>query len=376
MTDKPFLSVIIPLPDHRGHAVEAIKSWTQQNCPRGDYEIVVIIDGREPELERTVGALLSPGDRLVRCEDGSLHDCYNEGARVARGQVLLFTESHVKAESDCVAEIIARFARGDVDGLAVASGGINESHFAAQEQTIYEEALPDRIAGGWNLCTVRGCAIERHAFHRAGGFRSDYGHFSEILLGATLKCNGARLRYADRARVWHFNSGDFGHFGRELTRYGGDEIRFRAENPASPLLRFLGPSGVWDSRHSWVQSSAMHRFGNLLWAAAKDLVRGRIRGVCRTLAKASSDLPASLFGPSWLTLKADLFVAYTAMLLLVTKWSDRVGWTDAAYYRAFRTMWVAQINRGRTHEVARQLALVANERHGSVEPPVHLAKAA
>src|SRR5262245_8280621 len=103
--DKPFISVIIPLPDHRGHAVEAIESWTEQSCPRGDYEIVVIIDGREPELEEKVAKLLSPHDQVLRCNEGSLHDCYNAGARAARGQVLLFTESHVKADPDCLREI-------------------------------------------------------------------------------------------------------------------------------------------------------------------------------------------------------------------------------------------------------------------------------
>jgi glycosyltransferase involved in cell wall biosynthesis len=156
VSDKPFVSVIIPLGDHRGHALEAIESWMRQTCPREDYEVIVITDGREPKLEAAVARLLTPRDQCLCCHEGSLHDCYNAGARAARGQVFLFTESHVKADADCVAEIIARFARNDVDGLAVASGGINESRFAGQEQAIYEEALTDRIAGQWNLCTIRG----------------------------------------------------------------------------------------------------------------------------------------------------------------------------------------------------------------------------
>src|SRR5688572_12915732 len=133
VSDKPFLSIIIPLADHRGHAIEAIESWMRQTCPREDYEVIVITDGRERELEATVEGLLTPGDQCIRCNQASLHDCYNAGARAARGQVFLFTESHVKADSDCLAEIIARFAQNDVDGLAVASGSIDASRFAAQE---------------------------------------------------------------------------------------------------------------------------------------------------------------------------------------------------------------------------------------------------
>jgi hypothetical protein len=370
VTDKPFISIIVPLPDHRGHALEAISSWTQQTCSRNDYEIVVVIDGREPHVEAAVAGLLSSRDQLLRCEEGSLHDCYNAGARVARGQVLLFTESHVKADRDCIGEIIARFAKGDVDGIAVASGGINETRFAGQEQTIYEEALDDRIAGGWNLCTVRGCAIERNAFHRAGGFDGEYGHFSEILLGATLHHNGARLNYAQRARVWHFNSGTFAHFGRELTAYGAHEIRFRAENSDSPLLKYIGPSDAWDNRQLLLSALAATHISKSLGTIGRALIRGRVREVGRTIAKAVPWLPTLMFGPRWESLKAACCLAWAALLLWLLNWNER------GYYGAFRAMWVAQIQRGRALEVARQLAAARHEDSRVSKPAVRLAKAA
>ena len=371
MSDKPFLSVIIPLADHRGHALEAIESWTRQSCPREDYEVIVITDGREPQLAAAVAGLLAPRDQCFRCDKGSLHECYNAGARAARGQVFLFTESHVKADTDCLAEIIARFAQNDVDGLAVASGGINESRFAAQEQTLYEEALADRIAGAWNLCTIRGCAIERSAFHRAGGFRTGYGHFAEILLGAALHHNGARLRYADRARVWHFNSGNFVHFGRELTAYGADEIRFRAENPDSPLLKYLGPSPLWDNRQAWLSATATRSFALAFASAVKaKLFRGHIRRAAPDVLKALQLLPPTLLGPRWLCLKAAWSVLGTALQLFRSASSDRL------YYRAFCDMWNAQIHLGRTLEVARQLTAEARAARRIVKPDIQLAKAA
>lgn len=370
MTNKPFLSVIIPLPDHRGHALEAIESWTQQLCLRSDYEIVVITNGREPDLEAEVTELLSPHDQILRCEDASLHDCYNAGAKVASGQVLLFTESHVKADCNCVGEIVARFAKGDVDALAVASGGINESRFAAQEQIIYEESLNDRIAGGWNLCTVRGCAIERGAFHRAGGFRGEYGHFSEILLGATLRENGARLKYAPRARVWHFNSGTFTHFARELITYGADEIRFRAGNPHSRLLKYIGPSQIWDNRQSSLAATAATHVGKSLRTIAKALIRGRVREAARTIPQVFTRLPTLVFGSHWESLKAACSVAWAALLLVLFEGNNR------RYYQAFRAMWNSQIHLGRSREVTRQLSATAPNTIALPQPAVPLAKAA
>jgi len=359
------------LPDHRGHAVEAIDSWTQrQTCPRDDYEVVVIIDGREPEIEAEVAKVLSPRDQWIYCEAASLHDCYNAGARAARGQVLLFTESHVKADPDCVAEIIARFSAGDVEGLAVASGGIDETRFAGQEQIIYEEALPGRIAGGWNLCTVRGCAIQRGAFARAGGFRSEYGHFSELLLGAALRHGGARLDYAERASVWHFNSGTLAHFGRELMAFGTDEIRFRAENPNSPLLQYLGPCPIWDERYEWQTANAARRAVRSLSSAVKAIGCGNLKQAGRALEDAARFCPAILLGPRWLSLRAAWSVAWAVLLLGLLAWSAR------GYYRAFRAMWNGQIRRGRALEVVRRLTTNSRQDGPVVQTTAPLAKAA
>jgi hypothetical protein len=80
MHPAPRISVIVPLADHRGHAVEAIRSWTrEQTLPRNDYQVVVVIDGHEPQVESAVATLLGPGDKLVRAAHDALHVCYNAG---------------------------------------------------------------------------------------------------------------------------------------------------------------------------------------------------------------------------------------------------------------------------------------------------------
>jgi hypothetical protein len=336
------LSVVVPIPDHRGHAVEAIRSWTQeQTCPRGELEVIAIVDGREPEVERQIADLLAPHDQLVRAGQGTLHECYNAGHQAARGELLFFTESHVKAAPDCVAQMLARFAACDVECVAVASGGIDEDRFAGQEQLIYEEALPGRIAGGWNLCTVRGFAVTRTALDRAGGFQARYNHFSELLLGAALKHSGARLGYASEARVWHFNSGSIEHFSRELAIFGADEIRFRAENPDSPLLNYLGPCPLWEQRADLHRSAAARRTLAALGGIFANAVRGQLRNAGREVEAACRFAPCALFGPAWIQWKAAAAVQWAIAWLYLGYFSDRL------YYRAFRSMWNGQLRRGR-----------------------------
>ena len=338
----PQLSVVVPLPDHRGHAIEAIRSWTQeQTLPRDQFEVVVIIDGREQPVEAEVASLLGAGDQLITVPQASLHECYNAGARAARGRILFFTESHVKAAPDCALQMLRHFAENDVDCVAVASGGIDEDRFAGQEQIIYEEALPDRVAGGWNLCTVRGFAVQRAAFERAGGFDARYGHFSELLLGAALKHSGARLGFAPLARVWHFNSGTVAHFGRELNVFGRDEIRFRAQQPDSPLLQYLGPCPLWEQRHDLKRGAAARRTAGALARSLHRLWDRNFKESGRLLEEACRFLPFVLLGPAWARLKAAAAVQWAIALLYLFHPADHL------YYRAFRAMWIGQIRLGR-----------------------------
>lgn len=343
------LSVIVPLADHRGHALEAIDSWRQQTLDRAEYQLVVIIDGREPELERAIAPLLAPHDLLVMLPGGLLHDCYNAGAKAATGETLLFTESHVKAEPECLAQTLARLDIGDLDLIALASGGIDETRFAAQEQTIYEESLAERIEGGWNLCTVRGFALSRAAFERSGGYEGRYEHMSELALGAKLREQGVRMGYAPLARVWHFNGGTVETFARDLVQFGACEIRLRADQPDGPLAAALGPCPMWEERARLCTPAAWESVLSALGRAGVAALRFDLKQVGKSLEEAVRFLPFTLFGPAWLEVKAAAGLHASVVLLYLCYFSD--GW----YYTAFRTFWNACIRRGRAQAIVEVL---------------------
>ena len=351
---RPQVSIVIPLPDHREQALGAIRSWLAQDCPPGDFQIVVLSDGAEPDLAASAAALLRPGDRMLTIAGAALHDLYNAGVRAAAADLLLLTEAHVMAEPDCVTQVIARMAVGDVDHAALASGGIDENRLAAQEQTLYEEALQARLAAGWDLCTVRGFVVRRERFERAGGFRSRYGHTAEPLLGAALKHAGARLGYAPDARVAHYNNGNLPHFDAELADFGRDEIRFRAEHPDSPLLVYLGPSPVWDARETYRRGNAAVQLANSLGRAAGALRRLNLKQFARSLEAAVRSVPFIALGPAWLTQRAELHHRFVKIMLALGAVRDE--W----YYRAFRAYWSSAIRRGRAEAVAEWLLDPAN----------------
>jgi glycosyltransferase involved in cell wall biosynthesis len=348
--NSPRISIIIPLPDHRGHALAGIGSWLQQSVDRDWVQVVVIVNGGEPELESSVAELLGPHDLCLSLEGGSLHDCYNAGAQAAGADLLLFTESHVQAEPDCVAQVLAGLAGGDLDVAALASGGIDKNRLAAQEQTIYEEALATRIAAGWNLCTVRGFVVSRAAFDRSGGFQSRYGHFAELLLGATFKSQDARLGYLPKARVAHFNDGTIEHFARELAEFGRNEIRFRATQPDSPLLTYLGPCPIWEQRETFHRGSAARAVGKALARAGRGTLQGNFKAAGRGLEAAIRAIPFVLCGPAWLRWRSAINSALTQFRLNISYLPDR--W----YYSSFCHFWNGEIRRGRAAAVAEWLS--------------------
>src|SRR5688572_27610607 len=105
------LSVIIPLLDHRGQAIACIKSWAQeQTYDREKFEVIVIANGSEPQLESRARELLAPQDSLIYHSSSNEFLLYDLGARQARGKLLLFTESHCFGESACLAEVSQFFA--------------------------------------------------------------------------------------------------------------------------------------------------------------------------------------------------------------------------------------------------------------------------
>jgi hypothetical protein len=138
--DEPEVSVILPMPDHRGYAERAVTSWTEgQTFARDRYEVIVASDGADAALDERVEPLLGPADRAIR-EDGATEiELYDKAARAARGRLLVFTEPHCIAEPDFIEEMVAHLARTGEPKHADAPWR-SARRPGAMEQVLYDEA--------------------------------------------------------------------------------------------------------------------------------------------------------------------------------------------------------------------------------------------
>jgi chlorobactene glucosyltransferase len=119
----PSVSIVIPARDEERAIAAAVRSQLAQNY--ADFEVIVVDDRSTDATPRILAALASENPRLrvVTGEDpppgwlGKPHALW-EGARAARGDLLLFVDADVRYEPRCLSEAVAFLLAKRADFLA------------------------------------------------------------------------------------------------------------------------------------------------------------------------------------------------------------------------------------------------------------------
>lgn len=241
------ISVIMPLHDYR--FLEAfLETWGKhQTCEAGRYEIVVAAGPEHRPWEAGIRRHLRPQDRWLPCPGERLLR-YAEGARQARGRILLFTEDHCVARRECLQTVFEAFHHTSTAGVLLRCGHINRGPLAEMEEE------HERLWGGhhpWNQFRLRGTALRRDVYEQAGGLDADYHYFAEPALGLRLYEAGHRFALTPRECVRHVNSFRWSGMFHDIYRIAYGECAFRQAHPERDLDRLLGESAGWRERRRW-----------------------------------------------------------------------------------------------------------------------------
>lgn len=258
ISSAPHISIVIPLLDHRGLALDCVGSWTRsQTYPRERFELVLLSDGRDPALDAQVRNLLGPDDRLIVHDTDDETFLYDMGARQACGRWILFSEPHCIAEPHCLAELAEYLATHAVDGACLRSTGITPNWLAKLEERLYEQGFADfGRAGDWRKVILRGVAIDRDAYLASGGFDYEFGRFAEWALAARLHAQGRRLGYAAGAAVRHLYTTRFDQLMPHVLSFSAGEILYRDHHPAEYCDRYFGIPQEWLKRNAGKRDAA------------------------------------------------------------------------------------------------------------------------
>jgi hypothetical protein len=290
-------SVIIPLEFHRGQIEQCLRGWLKdQTYPADQYEVLAVACPASlgEELNSIVKAELRPHDRLLLYDDPHDISLCAHAAFEAKGEILIFTESHCLPKTDVL--LLAEEKMNQHPQWAGFSGNslpITPNYLSIIEADMYQaDIIYGLTVHSWRKILDQLFAVRRREYLVDGGFLPQLGHFAEWHLSARMHENEHMIGYAPDIQFWHYYSGDIEElieFSRDFTR---GEMRYKAEFPDDPCQGYFPVSTEWLFRFSWHSSLA-----------------GKMHQLAR---KAHSNQVRSLFNPlNWWMRTRFLFERYT-----------------------------------------------------------------
>ncbi len=256
-------SVILVLPQHRGHAMSAVRRWTQSMLyPQDQFELIVASDGESKVLDTGIASCLRPNDRILIFPGANRSVLLNRAIESASHEQIVFTEAHVEAEPDFLKELDSwRAAYPDIEAVCCRTVATFENHIAYWDGRLYDENFAShRIANQWWNINIHAFSMTRECFHLGGGLDESYDLFSLILLASKLRSLGVKIGYASAPAVLHHYRTTLREAEQQARSFVRDEYRFRQSHPG---LDRLGFSSLPSMPKEWLTDKMARK---LLWS--------------------------------------------------------------------------------------------------------------
>lgn len=206
---SPVLSVIVPARNCKGDLRLCLENLDRSEFE--DYEVIVVDDA---STDDTITAVTGDRVRVVALPDRlGPAAARNRGAKVARGEILLFVDADVCVRPETLGLVVAAF-RADPTAAAV-FGSYDTQPFANNILSQYRNLMHHYVhqqsceeAGTfWTGCG----AVRRAVFREAGGFDERYDRpcIEDIEFGVRLRTAGHRIVLDKRIQVCHLKKWTF-----------------------------------------------------------------------------------------------------------------------------------------------------------------------
>lgn len=199
VAEPPFVSVIVPVYNDAVRVRGCLDRLTNQDYPKGRYEVIVVDNGSTDETPQVLEAFRVT--RLVETAARSSYVARNVGVRAAAGSVLAFTDSDCRPSRDWLTRGVDALAGADLAGGAVRFAFSARPSGAELFDSVSNMQVARNVA-------ERGVAKTANLFVRAGVFEA-VGGFPPVRSGGDVAWtrratdSGFRLVYAPDAVVEH-----------------------------------------------------------------------------------------------------------------------------------------------------------------------------
>lgn len=200
--------------------------------PKENYEVVVVDDGSKVSLENLIKKF---ADRLnivlLRKSNNGPAGARNAGVAIAKGKYIAFTDDDCKVDEYWLSHLAAEL---DSDKDLVI-GGKTENLLVDNIYSTASQLLVDYMYQYHEKCqrktkffTGNNIALSKKLFEKVGGFDEEAFYlmvgedrnFCERLAEA-----GAKLKYLDTAKIYHFHYLNLKSFIRQHFNYGGGSYK-------------------------------------------------------------------------------------------------------------------------------------------------------
>jgi len=225
------LSVIVPAYNAQNTIGLTLRAIAQQDYS-GDFEVIVVDDGSKDQTADTVRSFANV--RYVHQSNAGPASARNQGARLAQGEFLVFTDSDCVPHKDWLSCLMQGFVAEDVAVVMGSYGIANCESLLAR--CIYKEIvfrhknlLPDfpKVFGSYNFC------VRKKIFEHVGGFSTEYRYASgeDNDLSYKIIAAGYRIYFERQALVDHYHPTRILKYLKEQFRHGLWRVLLYASHP-------------------------------------------------------------------------------------------------------------------------------------------------
>jgi GT2 family glycosyltransferase len=228
-------SVIVATFNRPERLVKCLRALATQDFPRDEFEVIVVDDASDQPLDATVAPFFDLLQlRLERITHSGPGQARNHGAKLARGEIIAFTDDDCEPAPDWLIKLTAA-ARKATDCMA---GGRTENRLVDNPYSSAAQAIVDIVYAHYNadpyharFFTSNNLAVPAAGFWSIHGFDSAFAFASEDRdLCERWRQAGYAMTYLPYAKVLHSHAMTLGQFWRVHFAYGRGAATFHRRN--------------------------------------------------------------------------------------------------------------------------------------------------
>lgn len=225
------VSVIVPAYNAERCLPDCLVALVAQDYPRDRYEVIVVDDGSTDGTTQVAAR-----DGVIRLRQPHLGPAAarNTGIRLARGDLLLFTDADCAPAPDWISAMVETFANPSVAGCKGVYRTSQRSLVARFVQVEYEEKYAKMQFGRpIDFVDTYSAAYRKTVLMREGVFdeRITAPSVEDIELSFRLAERGHKLWFNPWAVVYHYHPETIGGYLRRKLRYGSWRFRVYQRYP-------------------------------------------------------------------------------------------------------------------------------------------------